>query len=84
MGIASLVLAIIAFLLSTVGFFLGPTAIVALVLSVLGIIFGGIAIAKKVNRGPGIAGLVISILAFLYSWIPAIIWIIAITAVAAV
>jgi len=84
MGIASLILGIVAILLASTSFvFLFFTSIIAVVIAILGILFGGIAISKGVHKGAGVAGLITSILAFLYSWIPAIIWIISLEVAAA-
>ena len=62
MGIASLILGIVAILLASTSFvFLFFTSIIAVVLAILGIIFGGIAISKGVHKGAGVAGLITSI-----------------------
>jgi|GEM_PF-2323725 len=84
MGIASLVLAIAAIVLSSLSFTtLGYLSIVGLVFSIAAIVLGGVSMAKKSFYGLGIAGLVVGIIAFVYSLIPAIIWLLALAAHAA-
>ncbi len=81
MGIAALVLGIISLILSCVSFsvILGYLSIVAFVLGVTGIVLAGIVIHKG---GRATGGLVTSIIGTVFSFIPAIIWIIAIVAAA--
>ena len=71
MAIASLILGIVSLVIAVFGFFAGPLAIAALVMGITGIVLAGISI-KKQKKGTG--GLVCSILATVFSFIPAIIW----------
>ncbi len=72
MAVAALILGILSLVISVFGFFAGPLAIVALVMGITGIVLAGIS-KKKQNKGTG--GLVCSILATIFSFIPAIIWV---------
>lgn len=59
-------------------FFFGYLAIPALIMGLVGIVLAGISMSKNHK---GTAGLVLSIISTVFSFIPAIIWIIAIIAV---
>ncbi|MDD5885136.1 MAG: hypothetical protein PUC66_03720 [Erysipelotrichaceae bacterium] len=86
MGIVSLVLGLLSIILACVSFniLVGYLSIVALVLGICGIVFGGITLSKKLNfHGCGVTGLVLGIISTVFSFIPAIIWIIAIVAASA-
>ncbi len=64
MGIASLILSILALLLAVIGLvpLLGMLNWIALVLGVLGLVFGIVPIVQKKKSGVAIAGFIISIL----------------------
>jgi hypothetical protein len=86
MGIASLVFGILSVILSCVSFniLVGYLSIVALVFAILGIVFGGIVLGKHLNfHGMGVGGLVLGIIAAVFSIIPAVLWAIALGASAA-
>jgi hypothetical protein len=80
MGIASLVLGILSIILSCVSFniLVGYLSIVALVFGITGIVLAGVTLSKKLNfHGCGVAGLVLGIISTVFSFIPAILWIVA-------
>lgn len=83
MAIASLVLGIISLVFACVSFsvILGWLSIVALVMGIVGIVLAGVAKSKG-KSGPATAGLVLSILSTIFSFIPGILWIIVIMAAA--
>lgn len=78
MAIAALVLGILSLVLSVASFwiFIGYLSIPALLLGIVGIILSAISM-KKVHKGTG--GLVMPILATVFSLIPAIIWILSLS-----
>jgi len=82
MAIAALVLGILSLVLSIVSFnvVVGFLSIPALIMGIVGIVLAGVSL-KKVHKGT--AGLVLSIISTVFSFIPAIIWIIAIAVVSA-
>lgn len=79
MSIAALVLGIVSLVMSCFGFLLGPLAIVSLVMGITGIVLAAVA---KHKQGKGTAGLVLSILSTVFSFVPGILWILAICAAA--
>lgn len=81
MAIASLVIGIVTLIISLVGFWYGPLSIAGFVLGILGIVLAGVSMAKFKK---GTAGLVLNILSTLFSLIPAIMWILLITAAATI
>lgn len=85
MATASLVLGIVSLIFCFVSFsvILGWLSIVALVMGIVGIVLAGIAKSKG-KGGTATAGLVLSILSTIFSFIPAILWIILISAAATV
>lgn len=83
MAIASLVLGIISLVFACVSFsvILGWLSIVALAMGIVGIVLAGVAKSKE-KSGPATAGLVLSILSTIFSFVPGILWIIVIMAAA--
>lgn len=65
MGIASMVLGIIALIVSAVACCMPFGYLLASLLGILSIVFGIIAIAKKSGRGMGIAGIICSVVGLL-------------------
>ena len=82
MAIASLVLGIVSLVFACVSFsvILGWLSIVALVMGIVGIVLAGVAKSKG-KSGSATAGLVLSILSTIFSFVPGILWIIVIMAV---
>ncbi|MCI2110945.1 MAG: hypothetical protein LKK13_01220 [Bacilli bacterium] len=80
MSVAALVLGILSLVLSIVAFdiLLGYLAIPALIMGIVGIVLAAISMSKNHK---GTSGLVLSIISTVFSFIPAIIWIIAIVSV---
>lgn len=74
MAVAALVLGIISLVISCGGFLVGPLAIVALIMGIVGIVLAAVA-KKKYQKGT--AGLVLSIISTVFSFIPAIFWFVA-------
>ncbi len=83
MAIASLVLGIVSLVFACVSFsvILGWLSIVALVMGIVGIVLTGVAKSKG-KSGSATAGLVLSILSTIFSFVPGILWIIVIMAAA--
>lgn len=83
MAIASLVLGIISLIFACVSFsvILGWLSIVALIMGIVGIVLAGMAKSKG-KSGSATAGLVLSILSTIFSFVPGILWIIVIMAAA--
>ena len=83
MAIASLVLGIVSLVFACVSFsvILGWLSIVALVMGIVGIVLAGVAKSKG-KSGSATAGLVLSILSTIFSFVPGIFWIIVIMAAA--
>lgn len=83
MAIASLVLGIISLVLACVSFsvILGWLSIFALIMGIVGIVLAGVAKSKG-KSGSATAGLVLSILSTIFSFVPGILWIIVIMAAA--
>lgn len=83
MAIASLVLGIVSLVFACVSFsvILGWLSIVVLVMGIVGIVLAGVAKSKG-KSGSATAGLVLSILSTIFSFVPGILWIIVIMAAA--
>ena len=83
MAIASLVLGIVSLVFACVSFsvILGWLSIVALVMGIVGIVLAGVAKSKG-KSGSATAGLALSILSTIFSFVPGILWIIVIMAAA--
>ena len=81
MAIAALVLGILSIVIGAWGFLMGPLSIVGFIIGVLGIIFASVSISKG-KKATG--GLVCSILGTVFCFIPAIVWFLAIAAMAGV
>ena len=81
MGIASLILGILSVVVGVGGFLLGPLSIVGLAMGIVAIVLSAIA-GKRAKSGLTTGGLVCGIIGTVFCFIPAIIWILAITAVA--
>lgn len=83
MAIASLVLGIVSLVFACVSFsvILGWLSIVALIMGIVGIVLAGVAKSKG-KSGSATAGLVLSILSTIFSFVPGTLWIIVIMAAA--
>lgn len=81
MAIAALILGILSLVIGVVGFFAGPASIAGLVMGIVGIVLAAVA-KKKGKKATG--GLVCSIIGTVFCFIPAILWLLALVAAAAV
>ena len=77
MAIAALVLGIVSLVVSLFSFIIGPLAIGALIMGAIGIVLAVTAMKGEKNK-IGVAGLTLSIIATVFSFVLAVIWIIAI------